>query len=278
MNLERLLPFLRCISCGGSLRRDNQRLSCLGCSREYPLIENIPMMLQKDAEENVWEDYFRQLTGKKGDREAANSYFSLKNFNLVRRSVLELVGEAKDLAILDVGCGTGHLMQSLTSQNLVVGVDISFAMLTYAQSKGFLVVRSSGKKLPFESARFELVTAINVLQSLKEGGILIGELVRVTKPGGRLIVGTPNGQNLTLGLFKTLEKKKYQHLGVYTAEELKDYFRSAGCSVESVFFLHYPFGKVRRVAGDKPAKFLNKRLATGLVVEVRKAEDSCPSP
>jgi len=272
MDSERLLPLLRCISCGVSLRPDCEKLACPACGREYPLVDNIPIMLSPDAEENVWETYFGRLTRRKGDHEAANSYFSLKNFELVKSSVLGLIGEARGLSILDVGCGTGHLLHSLAGKNLVVGVDISLTMLTFARSKGFSVVQSSGKKLPFETGRFELVTAINVLQSLQDGKVLTDELVRVTKPGGRIIVSTPNGQNLAMGLFKILERKKYRHLGVYTAEELKGYFRSAGCKVESVLFLHYPWGKARRVPGDKAARFLDKRLATGLVVEAVKTE------
>jgi ubiquinone/menaquinone biosynthesis C-methylase UbiE len=272
MDPDRLLIFLRCISCGVSLKLEGDKLACRACGREYPLIDNIPAMLSPDAEEKVWENYFGRLTRRKGDHEAANSYFSLKNFELVRSSVLGLIGKARGLSILDVGCGTGHLLHSLAGKNQVVGVDISLTMLTFARSKGFFVVQSSGKKLPFETGGFELVTAINVLQSLKEGNVLTDELVRVTKPGGRIIVSTPNGQNLAMGLFKILEKKKYRHLGVYTAEELKGYFRSAGCKVESVLFLHYPLGKASRVPGDEAARFLDRRLATGLVVEAVKTQ------
>jgi ubiquinone/menaquinone biosynthesis C-methylase UbiE len=185
---------------------------------------------------------------------------------LVRSSVLGLIGKAKGLSILDVGCGTGHLLQPLTASNRVIGVDISLNMLSFARDKGFIVIRSSGKKLPFEPETFDLVTAINVLQSVKKGSGLVAELARVTKPGGRIVVSTPNGQNLSIGLFKLLEIKKYRHLGVYTAEELKDYFLSAGCTVDSVSFLHYPFGRISRVPGHKSANFLNRRFSTGLVV------------
>ncbi len=273
MNLERLLPFLRCISCGGNLRHDDQRLICLGCDQSYPLINAIPVLLQADSEEKVWEDYFRELSKKRGDTAAANSYFSLKNFNFVRGNLSRLIGEVKNLAILDVGCGTGHFSGSLAKNNLVAGVDISLEMLAYAQKKGLSVVQSSGKRLPFEKGSFELVIANNVIQSFKEGRPFIHELVRVTKPGARIIVSSSNGENFTLSFFKIIEKRKYRHLRVYAAEELRQFFLSAGCQVESVLFLHFPFGKARRVRGNETLHFFNRHLATTIAVEAVKPQD-----
>lgn len=273
MNLERLLPFLRCISCGSNLRPDGQRLVCLGCGRSYPLINAIPVLLQTDAEEKVWEDYFRELSITKGDTAAANSYFSMKNFNFVRDNLLRLIGEVENLSILDVGCGTGHFSQSLAKNNLVVGADISLELLAYAQRKGLSVVQSSGKRLPFERGSFELVIANNVIQSLQEGSPFIRELVRVTKPRGKIIASSSNSENFTLSFFKIIEKRKYRHLRVYSARELKQFFLSAGCQVESVVFLHFPFGKVRRIRGSETLHFFNRHLATTLAVEAVKLQD-----
>jgi ubiquinone/menaquinone biosynthesis C-methylase UbiE len=273
MNLERLLPFLRCISCGGNLRHDDERLICPGCGQSFPLINTIPVLLQTDNEEKVWEDYFRELSKKRGDTAAANSYFSPKNFNFVRENLSRLIGEVKNLAILDVGCGTGHFSQSLVKDNLVVGVDISLEMLTWAQRKGLSAVQSSGKRLPFEKESFELVIANNVIQSLKEGRLFIHELARVTKPGARIIVSSTNGENFALGFFKIIEKRKYRHLRVYTAEEIRQFFLSAGCQVESFLFLHFPFGKVRRVRGEEILHFFNRHLATTFAIEAVKPQD-----
>jgi ubiquinone/menaquinone biosynthesis C-methylase UbiE len=270
MNLERILPRLRCIDCGGPLESAASALRCPGCGRNYPVNQDIPVLVQADSEEQIWEAYFHRLIEKTGDAEAANSYFSLGSFRLVRESVLELSTDINDQDVLDVGCGTGHLSGSLAGGNRLIGVDISLKMLTHAAAKGLLVAQSSGKRLPFADRNFDLVLAINILQSLRQGGPLIQELARVAKPGGRIIVCTPNGQSIAMGIFKIIERKKYRHLGVYTATDLEGYFLAAGCAVETVAFLFYPVGRIRRVSGGQRPGFRNKRLAMSLVVAARR--------
>ncbi len=230
-------------------------------------------MLKKDPEDQAWEDYFRRVSEKMGDSEAANSYFSLKNFHFVRDRLLRFIGSVRDQVILDVGCGTGHFSQSLARDNLLVGVDISLEMLVYARRKGLAVVQSSGKKLPFEAASFELVIANNVIQSIQAGGPFINELSRVTKPGGKLIVTATNGQNISLAFFRVIERRKYAHLKAYTAEEISNYFTAAQCRIESVLFLFFPFGLARQVRINEPPGALNKGLATTLAVEGRKPKE-----
>jgi ubiquinone/menaquinone biosynthesis C-methylase UbiE len=273
MNLDILLPILRCLGCGGRLSQEGQLLVCRRCGEHFPLADDIPVMLRKDPEDKTWEDYFRRLSEKMGDTEAANGYISRKNFYFVCDQLLRFIGKVRGQAILDVGCGTGHLSQSLARNNLLVGVDISLEMLVYARRKGLAVVQSSGKKLPFEAASFELVIANNVIQSIQAGGPFINELGRVTKPGGRLIVTTPNGQNSSLAFFRVIEKRKYAQLKTYTAEEIRSYFGAAQCPVESVLFLFFPFGLARHVWANEPLGALNKRLATTLAIEGRKPRE-----
>ncbi len=273
MNLDRLLPILRCLNCGDRLSLNGRLLVCQKCSERFPLADDIPVMLREDTEDRAWEDYFRRVSEKMGDSEAANRYFSLKNFHFVRDQLLRFIGSVRGQAILDVGCGTGHFSQPLARDNLLVGVDISLDMLVYARQKGLAVVQSSGKKLPFEASSFDLIIANNVIQSIQDGEPFIKELSRVTRPGGRLIVSATNRQNLSLVFFRVIEKRKHAHLKTYTAEEIRDYFAAARCHAESVLFLFFPFGLARQVRMNEPAGALTRCLATTLAVKGRKPEE-----
>jgi ubiquinone/menaquinone biosynthesis C-methylase UbiE len=267
MNVERLLPFLRCLRCGEEVEPRDGALQCRGCGASYPVINDIPVLLERDEEEQVWRDYFDRLGGKKGDRETANSYFSRRNFLFVRKHLLRLVGEVNGLPVLDVGCGTGHFSQTLAANNFLVGVDISLEMAGHAVKKGLAVAQSSGRRLPFPARSFSLVIANNVIQSFKDARQFIGELARVTKSGGRIILSATNGQNFSLKLFRYVERKKYRHLGLHTADGLRRALRSAGARVQSVLFLYYPIGKVRTSSGDRTFSAADKFLSSTVALE-----------
>jgi SAM-dependent methyltransferase len=270
MNVQRLLPLLRCLRCGEEVESRDQALKCRGCGASYPVINDIPVLLERDDEEKVWEDYFDRLGGKKGDRETANSYFSRRNFLFVRKNLLRLAGELRGLPVLDVGCGTGHFSQTLATDNFLVGVDISLEMAGHAVKKGLAVAQSSGRRLPFPAGCFALVIANNVIQSFKDSRPFIGELMRVTKPGGRIILSATNGQNLSLKIFRLGERKKYRHLGLHTADGLRRGLQSAGGRVRTVLFLHYPIGKVRMSPGDQTFSLFDKLLSSTVALEAVK--------
>jgi SAM-dependent methyltransferase len=93
--------------------------------------------------------------------------------------------------ILDCGCGTGHNLHMLRRYGRAYGIDLTWAGLQYARRQGErLVARASAARLPFADARFDLVTSFDVIYSLEDDieRAAIGEMFRVLKPGGRLIL------------------------------------------------------------------------------------------
>jgi len=270
MNVQRLLPILRCLRCGEGVESRGQTLKCRGCGASFPVINDIPVLLEREDDEKVWEGYFDRLEGKTGDRETANSYFSRRNFLFVRKHLLKVVGEVSDVSVLDVGCGTGHFSQALATGNFLVGVDISLAMAGCALRKGLAVAQSSGRRLPFAAGAFTLVIANNVIQSFKDSRALIQELVRVTKPGGRVILSATNGQNISLKAFRLVEREKYRHLGLHTADSLRQAMQAAGLTIHRVLFLHYPIGKVRMGPGNRVFSPVDRLLSSTVALEAVK--------
>jgi len=43
--IDEFLDILACPACGGSIRREGQRLHCETCLRQYPIVDGIPVML-----------------------------------------------------------------------------------------------------------------------------------------------------------------------------------------------------------------------------------------
>jgi SAM-dependent methyltransferase len=99
-------------------------------------------------------------------------------------------------SLLDAGCGTGNLLREIRVRRSGIrlhGVDFSSVMLAQARSKtpADLIVGNLDEPLPFPVGTFDVVTCVNVLYAVINPQRTIGELLRVLRPGGLLILTTP---------------------------------------------------------------------------------------
>jgi len=120
-----------------------------------------------------------------------------------RPAMLALAGDVTGRRILDAGCGSGPLSAALRDRGAIVtGIDKSTGMLEQARRRlgddADLQVAELGSPLPFPDDTFDDITASLVLHYLRDWGPALGELRRVLKPGGRLIVSVdhPFAENL----------------------------------------------------------------------------------
>jgi SAM-dependent methyltransferase len=99
---------------------------------------------------------------------------------------------------LDVGCGTGVLAGRLAVAGLdMTGCDPSEGMLAHVRAPVKTVV-ASGTDLPFADAAFDLVYCVAVMHHVADPAAVratLGEMVRVCRPGGRVVVWDHNPRN-----------------------------------------------------------------------------------
>ena len=219
---------------------------------------------------SIWDGFFDEASRSIGDTEAANAYFSVRNFLRVRAAVLDLVGDVRGARILDVGCGTGHLAGPLAGPNAVVGIDLSSGMLRFAAAKGIVPVKASGLELPFADENFDLVLATSVIQLIPDGPAFVREIGRVARPGGRIVITTINARNLAVAALRIVERKKYRHFRLYSIGGLRGLAAAAGAEARRAALVFFPFGRTKLLpAGAEPGS-LDGRLATSFVVEAVK--------
>jgi SAM-dependent methyltransferase len=121
---------------------------------------------------------------------------------------LELIARRLDLRaardVLDVGCGQGHwgraLAAVLSPQAHIVGVDPEERWIEEARlrSAGCTYRVGAAEELPFDDASFDLVTSQTVLIHLADPHVALREMLRVTRPGGRLLLAEPSNRSAFL--------------------------------------------------------------------------------
>jgi len=101
------------------------------------------------------------------------------------------------LRIVDVGCGDGsatYLVKELDTRNTVIGVDWSATALDRARARGLLVIQggvdASGLPLPDSCA--DIVIMSELIEHLVDTDAAVDEARRVLRPGGALLLSTPN--------------------------------------------------------------------------------------
>lgn len=96
--------------------------------------------------------------------------------------------------MLDAGCGSGRVFQYAFDESqrprLIVGVDMT------AEPKGNRNIDAAARadlgRLPFRDGVFDIAISSHVAEHLTEPDLVFRELARVLKPGGRLLILTPN--------------------------------------------------------------------------------------
>jgi 2-polyprenyl-3-methyl-5-hydroxy-6-metoxy-1,4-benzoquinol methylase len=205
-------------------------------------------------------------------RKGAQSKWHHLKFQRVAR---ELPAEGQ---YLDVACGPGTFIGTVSSQLFCTGVDIAAAQIDYASkhygnpTKKFQMMEPG--RLPFPDATFDVVTSVELIEHISpaEAAQLFLECKRVLKPGGKLIVTTPNYACLWPMIewfLNKLSKVSYesQHITKYKPASLAAKLNEAGlgnvkvetCLFSAPFMAAISWGFSDFVARIEPGFLVRKR-------------------
>ncbi|MFQ5865386.1 MAG: class I SAM-dependent methyltransferase [bacterium] len=116
-------------------------------------------------------------------------------FSLILRSEIENLEELiskihlNDKKILDVGTGTGSVLELFPNTCSVFAADSSFRMIQQArQKRSVKFVVADSAMLPFKSYSFHLITAVGLFEYQKNWSGFLHELKRIMDPKGFIIV------------------------------------------------------------------------------------------
>jgi SAM-dependent methyltransferase len=135
---------------------------------------------------------------------------------------------------LDIGCGIGDFLRFKPGS---VGADVDPAIVEFCRSQNLDVHPIANGRLPFADASFDSVSLDNVLEHIQEPAQPLGEIRRVLRPGGALVVGVPGA----LGYASDPDHKCF-----YDAHKLVSTLNDAGFIQQRLLHLPFQFRPVTR--------------------------------
>ncbi|KPF42444.1 ArsR/SmtB family transcription factor [Rhizobium sp. G187] len=166
------------------------------------------LLTTEEADPVLTRDRDRLAAVKRARAEKAQAYFSrnasewdeLRRLHVndadVEAALLALIGEEPVEALLDLGTGTGRILQLFSEHyRRAVGIDASRDMLAVARSNldkagvmAATVRHGDILNLPLDAGDYDLVTVHQVLHFLEQPELALAEAVRMLRPGGRLAI------------------------------------------------------------------------------------------
>lgn len=139
--------------------------------------------------------------------------------------------------VLDVGCATGQFLQAMAQYGWqTMGVELSEYAANYARESGLEVVTGTLEEASFPDNRFDLVTLWDVFEHVLNPKETLAEIGRVLKPGGFVVIHTPNPTCPEARLFGSnwIGWERPRHLHLYTPDVLRAYLQAGGFELVSI--------------------------------------------
>lgn len=179
---------------------------------------------------------------------------------------LSVASLCRGKAVLDAACGEGYGSRILASFALKVdGVDIDAGTIGAAQQKypldNLRFAQADLCALPFEMDQFDVICSFETIEHIADPFAALAEFRRVLKPGGLLIISTPDKTIYN----QSLAEPNSFHVREFERDEFLDVLKARFSHVES-YGQRVVFGSLLAAEGDSAPLASWRREASGDVV------------
>lgn len=133
--------------------------------------------------------------------------------------------------LLDIGCGSGEWLAKMRGLGWEVrGLDFDAEAVAVAARRGLAVDHGSLEAMHYADESFDAITLNHVIEHLPDPLMTLVECYRILKPGGHLMVATPNSDSLGHLLFKKAWRglETPRHLHLFNSKSMRASLKRAG--------------------------------------------------
>jgi len=144
--------------------------------------------------------------------------------------------------VLDIGCGSSRIIQDLPE---AIGLDILMPKLRFLRDRHSRLVRGSIFSLPFPDGVFDVLICSEVIEHIPDAPPVFEEMTRVLRPGGTLILGTPDYGRWLWWVLEWLYGKilpgayAHEHITHHTRASLRQRFLAYGYAIQEYRYVGF---------------------------------------
>lgn len=180
---------------------------------------------------------------QKGTLESATAYeedyhghYSKNRSRKLKTAAIRLSALAPHLStpkpkLLDIGCSVGAIVETANDLGWKgTGVDVSQTAVDFCCDRGLDCRQFDGTTLPFADATFDAITSWHVIEHVFDVGETLHDWYRVLKPGGVMVLETPDAGYLKVRLKGARYQKFWapEHIYTFQKHNLEPFLQNAG--------------------------------------------------
>jgi SAM-dependent methyltransferase len=162
---------------------------------------------------------------------------------------------SKDRRMLDLGCGTGAILNILKEFGHSYGIEISHEAVKYLKNKNIkdIIVSDANKPIPCKENKFSLITCLDVLEHVDNDIRLINEMLRVCEQDGYMVITVP-----AFNILWSYHDEALYHKRRYSKKQLIEMLDKSNCRIIKATYYNFSFflpvlifRKLRGIFADK---------------------------
>lgn len=223
---------VRCGAFGKTMAKEAEITRCGNCGAQYlpPAMEDIAHYYQSG-------DYRKEL--EQGN--AVEKYFQLSDNE--QPGKVELLGlhQLRGKVVADLGCGGGSfldLVKGVAAQTIAIEPDQNYHPSLAA--RGHRIFSLGSDALAQCRAALDVIVSFSVIEHVEKPREFLTEARQLLKPGGRMLLSTPNARDLLLELSPEYRAFFYRkaHLWYFDADALVQVAKLAGFEKCQIIYKH----------------------------------------